>query len=516
MTGLPYHDTATLYVEAGWDAPLPISAKSPIVSGHTGHDGATPTPDEIQLWKGRYADANIGLRLPPDAVGIDRDTHKVPDGDRLWEAMEAALGPLPVWWRSTSRDGPSGKTIYRVPPGTVFGGDIVWEGVKLGEFIQHHHRHVNVWPSVNPHNANRVERWVRPDGTIAEGEVPLFRDRPDLPQVWIDHFRAPGTDRPAKNGPRPVSRAVERLARPDLLHPHLVKLLDQVAPDPRPSWWTWRHIVAIVTTCRQLGLGRYRVKAILQSDEHALRHAEGHFDHKADYWYGYICKHHPQEHVGRLCSAATGCKLDSGWLEEDVALAGEHLRDLVVPALDRKGEVSLRDLQRGPFHRFARKDPYRASAEWVERVIALGAESGIVDRCGLAVGGEGGRPSTRIRLCDKTPDEASDTPSDLRFREAPGLQEQYLAEVALVVPPNAARRERSTSTELIVNAAPKSFQNGQGLCDKTPECLNVRCDEAGVVQSPVTGCWLCQRHASDFGYARRILDSRQIERNQRA
>lgn len=349
---------------------------------------------------------------------------------------------------------------------------------------------------------------------VAEGglhrsgvEIAIIAETPDaqLPEHAVarmaDTFAATGRKAP-RSGPRAAPRAVERMARPDMLHPRLVKLLDQVAPDPRPSRWTWNHIVTIVIVCKQLGLDRDRVKMILQSDEHAIRHAEGHFDHKAGYWYD-NCLIHPQEHVGRLCSASTGCKLDSGWLEEEALLAGEHLRDLVVPALARKGEISVRDLRRGPFHAFSREDPYRASAEWVERVVALGAESGVVDRGRVCGGGKGGRPSTHVRLCAKTSDGGSGTPSDLRKREPAGLQIQKAFSSTERSTPTTHISPRSTVSELIVNAAPKSFQNGQGLCAKTSECINVRCDRAGVVQSPVTGCWLCPTHAGEFGYPRR-------------
>lgn len=350
---------------------------------------------------------------------------------------------------------------------------------------------------------------------VAEGglhrsgtEIAIIAETPDahLPahavQRMAETFAATGR-KPPRSGPRQAPRAVERLARPGVLHPHLVKTLDQVAPDPRPRGWTWRHIVTIVTTCKQLGIGRDGVRAILQADEHAIRHAEGQFAHKADYWYGYICKHHPQEHVGQLCSPATGCNLDSGWLAEDIVLAGEHLRDLVVPALERKGEMSLRDLRRGPFQRFKRNAPYRASAEWVGLVVALGVERAVVDRGQRESSGGDGRPSPNIRLYAKTYFGHSEMPSEQHFREPAGLQEEELLEVPSSNNPIHPYYPPVYINKLKLDAAPKSFKNGQALYAKTQECLNVRCDEPGVVQSPVTGCWLCPTHAGEFGYQRR-------------
>lgn len=493
----PYATGAPVYVAAGWPRPLPTQAtgqKWPPVTGYTGYVAGDVDDRTFVEWLITRADANIILRATPDAVFVDRDTYKLPGGDDLWADMEAVLGPLPPCWRSSSRDGPSGKMPFRVPAGTRLKGNVVWNGVKLGEFLQWFHRYAVVWPSTNPDNGGAMERWWRPDGTLAEDEVPPYGELPDLPQAWLEHFAdtAPPPEAPGDAPPAP-KRTVKLLKRPDGLHPNVVDALERA----KGNGGSWAHVVAVVTTCKQLGYSRDRVIHILQTDQIALDLFGDRFDHDAKRAYD-RCIHHRHEHVGRLCSE--GCGNTSIKLAIEVERAEDHLRDLVVPALGRNGEMTVRDLRRGPFDRYRRKDPYYGSAEWVDLVAALGVERGTVARRRSPGRGKGGRPSTLLSLSAKTSWEVA-KPQVRAI--APGLQEQVPKEVPVVVPPNTGRTRRATVIDELSNAAPKSFQNGQAPSAKTSGCINVRCDRPGVVQSPVTGCRLCPDHAGTFGYRRR-------------
>lgn len=502
MSG-PYATGAPVYVAAGWPRPLPTLAagrKGPPVPGYTGYVAGDVDDRTYVEWLIDRADANIVLRAPRDVVFVDRDTHKVPDGNRRWAVLEAALGPLPPAWRSSSRDGPSGKMPFRVPPGTRLRGDLAWNGVKLGEFLQWFHRYAVVWPSTNPDNDGAMERWWKPDGTLAEDEVPPYAELPDLPRSWLEHFADTAPPPAATRSERPARETVEQLERPAGLHPLVAEAIDR----PKGPGGSKSHIAAVIATCKQVGYGRDQTIRVLRSDPVAIAYFES-FDYDAGRWCD-RSRLHPDEHPGALCSSR--CPKLTNWkMRFEAVLAAEHLCDLVVPALGRNGgAMSLRALRSGPFQRFRRTDPYRYSAEWIERVVALGVERGLVDRLGWAGGGRGGRPSVLVRLYPETSGGPLETASDQHKRDALPSTLIRTTRRESFEPPNSPLQEAVYHNDVLtyVRAEEAAKANGSdnGPYSETRSCLNVRCDELGVVQSPVTGCWLCPTHAATFGYAR--------------
>lgn len=188
---------ARTYVELGWAPfPLPAGQKSPPPEGVTGVDGVDPTPEQIERWIDTCDGANIGLRLPPDIIGIDIDHYDGKQGAETLAQLEAIYGPLPPTWRSTARgDSPSGIRFYRIPPGVIFPGQL-GPGIDV---IQHHHRYAVVAPSTHPITGQRY-RWH--DSHTQATRPPEHVVIVDLPTRWLDlQYHPPElADRPATRG----------------------------------------------------------------------------------------------------------------------------------------------------------------------------------------------------------------------------------------------------------------------------------------------------------------------------
>lgn len=103
----PYAATAAQYLANGWN-PMPMCPadnKSTPPAGFTGYKGRAVTADDVTRWSTSKPDHHVGLRMPPDVIGIDIDHYGTKRGaDRIAE-LEADLGPLPPTWTSTSRRG---------------------------------------------------------------------------------------------------------------------------------------------------------------------------------------------------------------------------------------------------------------------------------------------------------------------------------------------------------------------------------------------------------------------------
>lgn len=194
----PYAAAALLYRRADWTGvlPLPPGKKWPPPDGYSGGGGIDPSGADIQTWIDgttiRYRDGdtwrtydsrlgNIALRLPRDVVGIDVDDYAGKGGGATIADREAALGPLPSAWRTTSRDdGVSGIRLYRVPEG-------LWWPNGLGpgvEIVRYGHRYAASWPSTHP-DTGATYRWVNPDGLTTLGDLPNPHRLVDLPDEWV-------------------------------------------------------------------------------------------------------------------------------------------------------------------------------------------------------------------------------------------------------------------------------------------------------------------------------------------
>lgn len=181
----PYAAAADTYWSAGWRGilPLPVQEKKYPPKGYTGEQGRDPSYPDVRAWAdGREGAGNIALRLPAHIIGIDVDDYGNKDGAGTLTLAEAAHGPLPPTWRTTSRDdGVSGIRLYRVPEGLAWPGEI---GPSI-EIIQPGHRYAVVWPSLHPEG--RTYRWINPDGVVST-RVPDPDDFPTLPEAWIEGY----------------------------------------------------------------------------------------------------------------------------------------------------------------------------------------------------------------------------------------------------------------------------------------------------------------------------------------
>jgi hypothetical protein len=183
---LEYADVALDYLAAGWN-PLPVDPaanKGTLPAGFTGYKGRAVVRADVDKWsRGREARYHLSVRMPPGVVGVDIDQYDDKTGADNIEVLEAELGRLPATWASTSRAGTtSGIYLYRVPVGTMFPtgpcADV--------EFIQPHHRHAVVWPSV--HRSGRSYRWYDPSGEESD-RIPGVDELTELPWSWVERFQ---------------------------------------------------------------------------------------------------------------------------------------------------------------------------------------------------------------------------------------------------------------------------------------------------------------------------------------
>ena len=178
----PYGTAADLYWQAGWRGivPLPPRAKKHPPRGFTGEAGIYPSYPDIHAWaEGPERLGNIALRMPANVIGIDVDAYGDKPGAQTLALAEAAHGPLPATWRTTSRDdGTSGIRLYRVPEGLAWPGEIG----GATEVIQSRHRYAVVWPSVHPEG--RTYRWISPAGVVST-TIPDPDALPELPEEWV-------------------------------------------------------------------------------------------------------------------------------------------------------------------------------------------------------------------------------------------------------------------------------------------------------------------------------------------
>lgn len=197
----PFTDVASQYLDAGW-WPIPVSdegGKSGIPSGVTGYNGRGVTGADVDRWSRERPAANVALRLPPDVIAIDVDHYSQKPGGLTLDKLEAELGQLPPTWVATARELPSGKRLYRVPPGTRL-ASTMGPGIDV---CQHHHRYVVVAPSV--HHTGAVVRWLDSASDEDFDRIPEPGDLPELPWAWIERFSVSGM---AEVGPAASPRQV--------------------------------------------------------------------------------------------------------------------------------------------------------------------------------------------------------------------------------------------------------------------------------------------------------------------
>jgi hypothetical protein len=187
----PFRDGAGRYRELGWTGTIPVArqgTKAPLVKGVTGHAGVDISDEDLPGLIAKYAQANLGLRLPWDIIGIDVDAYEGRDGHRTIMFLAQRLQcHLPLTWRSTSRmpeDGVSGIYLFHAPRSVrrVWVTDL---GPGSGvEIAQYHHRFATVAPSVH-NSTGRLYRWWSGDDPVL---APRPEELPELPVPWARYL----------------------------------------------------------------------------------------------------------------------------------------------------------------------------------------------------------------------------------------------------------------------------------------------------------------------------------------
>lgn len=185
----PYGEAALAYIKAGWPEALPIwkggtRDKQPMVKGYHGREGSWPDDTTARMWAGRYARANIALRLPRWVIGLDVDEYDDKHGfDSLCE-LQDDLGTLPKTFVSTSRtDGVSGIRLFMLPGDYA---DCAWPSQAAAdiEMITWYERYVICGPSV--HKSGKVYRWLRNDREVLK--IPSPQHMSALPVEWCEYL----------------------------------------------------------------------------------------------------------------------------------------------------------------------------------------------------------------------------------------------------------------------------------------------------------------------------------------
>jgi Bifunctional DNA primase/polymerase, N-terminal len=190
-----YGAAAPIYWQLGWRGIIPVDPKDKggVPKGFTGRDGVDVTRENLDWFARSKPGHNIGLRLPPDIIGIDVDSYDGKTGAATRTEAEKRWGRLPYSPRSTSRhhngDRVSGIQLFCIPPGEELVDKIKFPELGLGdiEIIQRHHRHAQVWPSIHNRTGQTYE-WLGIDGVPEE--PPGIADIPDLPAKWLDELRS--------------------------------------------------------------------------------------------------------------------------------------------------------------------------------------------------------------------------------------------------------------------------------------------------------------------------------------
>jgi hypothetical protein len=181
------------YIEAGWPEVLPIwrggvRDKQPMVRGYHGREGTWPDAKTTTLWAGRYARANIALRLPRWVIGLDVDHYGDKRGFNTLVELEGELGELPQCPVSTARkDDVSGIRLFALP-GDYVGADWPSQAGDDIEVITWYERYVICAPSM--HKTGNSYHWLKDMGYDAMTGIRLPKPEqlPTLPADWCEYL----------------------------------------------------------------------------------------------------------------------------------------------------------------------------------------------------------------------------------------------------------------------------------------------------------------------------------------
>lgn len=187
----PFQAAYQRYLELGWQVlTLPQLAKYPLPKGFTGRSGRVATEDDFKQWLkvGEFGPrANIAIRMPRTAFGVDVDQYEDKHGAEQLAELEKRYGALPATFRSTRRDpaNPSGIRPFRIPEGWQTHGSLATDI----ETIQWFHRYAAVWPSVAPEfkdGTGPLFQYAWYDLSGSECAPPAVTDFPFLPKSWLE------------------------------------------------------------------------------------------------------------------------------------------------------------------------------------------------------------------------------------------------------------------------------------------------------------------------------------------
>lgn len=187
----PFARSLDVYRDKGWPGVLPVDVKgygTPI-EGFTGHKNADVWPafHHYDAWKLSSGWTNVGLRLPRNVIGIDRDNWAGGGETWDWLVTEFNLSTLPDHYYSTARDDESRIMFFGVPEDVEWKSDL---GKNSGiEIIQHGHRWARVWPSTN-RKIQREYHWFHSKtGQLIEPPSLIDVAQAQLPVDWIHVLR---------------------------------------------------------------------------------------------------------------------------------------------------------------------------------------------------------------------------------------------------------------------------------------------------------------------------------------
>lgn len=225
---------AVEYAIRNWPV-FPLNGKIPAIPGHEGGkgvlDATTDLDTVVAWWSGRYADRNIGLRVPEAIVVIDVDPRN--GGLEALAEIETRQGPLPETLTTWSGRGDGGRHLYfRRPPGQL-------TATRLGDGIdvKTSSGYVVAAPSIHPDTGNR---YIRVDAPVA------------APPAWLIHLLAkPPVHRPVARPLRRWRSLYDGCSTADaygnnsswaeILEPHGWRCLDN---DPDADAARWLHPAA--------------------------------------------------------------------------------------------------------------------------------------------------------------------------------------------------------------------------------------------------------------------------------
>ncbi len=206
-----FGDNAPIYIEKGWNTPLPLphGRKKYPPKDVTGNvPDVDPNVIEGWLQSPGYHDANLGLRMPRirryEIIGIDIDQYGSKTGWDTIQNITAEIGGWPATIKSSHRgndfDDPesvSGIYYFRVPAGKKWVGKV---GSSI-EIIQRTHRYSVVPPSQfhDIEGSGKLETycWYSVSEVLAGStpssalldEIPNVSVIPMLPSKWQDKLR---------------------------------------------------------------------------------------------------------------------------------------------------------------------------------------------------------------------------------------------------------------------------------------------------------------------------------------